>query len=123
MIKGIQVLGMLASAYLIVQTVVQYKRGNYGVRRTAFWLSLWSLMAILFAFPSLTILVLPIFAMEDAMLMIVVVGLIVAYVLVYQMYQQEVKTERKLTELAQNMAIHNYVKEATNNPKKKENEQ
>ena len=120
MIKGIQVLGMLVSVYLIIQTVLQYRRGNHGIKRTAFWLNLWALMAILFAFPSLTILALPILTMQDAMLAILVVGLIAAYVLVYQMYQQTEKTERKLAELAQNIAIHNYVNEATNNPKKKE---
>ena len=122
MIKGIQVLGMLVSVYLIIQTVVQYRRGNYGVKRTAFWLSLWMLMGILFAFPSLTILVLPIFTMGDAMLMVVVIGLIIAYVLVYQMYQQAVKTERKLTEIAQNIAIHNYAKQATIDPEENEDE-
>ena len=122
MIKGIQVLGMLVSVYLIVQTVVQYRRGNNGIKRTALWLTLWMLMAILFAFPSLTILALPILAMQDAMLTVVVVGLIVSYVLVYQMYQQAARTERKLTELAQNMAIHNYVKEALNDPEENEDE-
>ena len=56
------------------------------------------------------------------MLMVVVVELVIAYVLVYQMYQQAVKTERKLTELAQNMAINNYVKQATTDPEENEDE-
>ena len=116
MIKGIQALGLLVSAYLIAQTLVQYRRGNNGVKRTVFWLSLWFLMAILFAFPSLTILALPILTMKDAMLAIVVVGLLLAYILVYQMYQQTVRTERRLTALAQNVAIHDYIKEKANTP-------
>lgn len=122
MIKGIQVLGILVSVYLIVQTVVQYRKGNNGVKRTAFWLSLWMLMAILFTFPSLTILALPILTMQDAMLTVLVVGLIVSYVLVYQMYQQAARTERKLTELAQNTAIHDYIKEALNDAEENEDE-
>lgn len=122
MIKGIQVLGILVSAYLIAQTILQYRKGNNGVKRTAFWLSLWSVMAILFAFPSLTVLILPILTMKDAMLSVVVVGLTVAYVLVYQMYQQTARTERRLTELAQNMAIHDYIKEEPNNPEENDDE-
>lgn len=123
MIKGIQVLGILVSAYLIAQTIMQYRKGNNGVKRTVFWLSLWSMMAILFAFPSLTILALPLLAMKDAMLSVVVVGLTVAYVLVYQMYQQTVRTERRLTALAQNIAIHDYIKEKPNNPEENDDEQ
>lgn len=123
MIRGIQVLGMLVSVYLMVQTVFQYKRGNYGVKRAALWSSMWALMALFFAFPSLTILALPVLAMEDAMLTVLVVGLLVSYVLVYQTYQQATKTERKLTELAQNVAIHNYVKETRGNPEEKADEE
>ena len=122
MIKGIQALGILVSAYLIAQTIVQYRRGNNGFNRTVFWLSLWSVMAILFAFPSLTVLALPILTMKDAMLSIVVVGLLLAYILVYQMYQQTVRTERRLTELAQNMAIHDYIKEKPNDLEEKDDE-
>ena len=116
MIKGIQALGLLVSAYLIAQTLVQYRRGNNRVKRTVFWLSLWFVMAILFAFPSLTVLALPILTMKDAMLAIVVVGLLLAYILVYQMYQQTIRTERRLTALAQNVALHDYIKEKANNP-------
>lgn len=87
-----------------------------------FWLSLWTVMAILFAFPSLTVLALPILTMKDAMLSIVVVGLLLAYILVYQMYQQTVRTERRLTTLAQNMAIHDYIKEKPNNPEENDDD-
>jgi hypothetical protein len=122
MIKGIQALGLLVSAYLIAQTILQYKSGNNGVKRTVFWLSLWSVMAILFAFPSLTVLALPILTMKDAMLAIVVVGLLLAYILVYQMYQQTMRTERRLTALAQNVALHDYIKEKANNPEEDDDE-
>ena len=122
MIKGIQVFGLLVSVYLIAQTLVQYKRGNNRTRRTAFWLSLWTLMAILFAFPSLTMLALPVLTMQDAMLTVLVIGLVMAYVLVYQTYQQATKIERKLTELAQNIAIRDYVKDVTNDPEEKDDE-
>ena len=122
MIKGIQALGLLVSAYLFAQTLVQYRMGNNGVKRTVFWLSLWSVMAILFAFPSLTVLALPILTMKDAMLAIVVVGLLLAYILVYQMYQQTVRTERRLTALAQNVALHDYIKEKANNPEETDDE-
>lgn len=116
MIRGIQVLGILVSAYLILQTVIQYKRGNYRVRKTAFWLSLWAAVAILFVFPSLTTLASSILTMENTVLMVLVVGLIGVYALVYETYLQATRTERKLTELAQNIAIHDYLGKARGNP-------
>ena len=123
MIRGIQVLGVLVIAYLMFQTLIQWRRGNYGVRKTVLWLSLWIVVTILFAFPSVTMLVVPILAMEDAMLTVLVVGLVVAYALVYETYQQASRTERKLTELAQNLAIHDYVKKARDGTDDKDEEQ
>jgi hypothetical protein len=111
MVKGIQVLGVLVSVYLIGQTLMQYRKKNYGARRAAFWLSLWVLIGVLFAFPSLTILVLPILTTQDAMMTTWVIGLIVVFVLVFHAYQQVTCVERKLTELVQNLAIRDYIKE------------
>lgn len=114
MIKGIQVVGVLVGLYLIVQTVLYYRRGNYGVRRAGFLLVLWSLVSVLFVYPPLASLVLPILATQDMVVSVLVVGLVVAFVLISQVYQQAARIERKLTELVQNIAIHDYVREAVN---------
>lgn len=120
--KGIQILGIIISAYLIIQTLIQYKRKSYSLKKMISWIILWVLIGTLFTYPPLVELVLPIFAMKDAMLATMVVGLIVAYFLVYHTYQQVTKIEMKLTELVQNVAIHNYLKEVAGNPEGKESE-
>lgn len=120
--KGIQVIGILVILYLIVQTLSQYKKGNYGLKRTCFWLALWVLIVVLFAFPPLVELALPIFAMQDMVLTTLVVGLIAVFVLVYHAYQQVARVERKLTELVQNLAIRDYVKEVVDDPDEKDDE-
>jgi hypothetical protein len=120
--KGIQVIGILVAMYLILQTLIQYKKGNYGLKRTCFWLALWGLIGSLFAFPSLVGLTLPFFAMQDMVLTTLVVGVIVVFVLVYHTYQQVTRVERKLTELVQNIAIQDYIKNATADPKGKDDE-
>ena len=122
MIRGIQVLGVLVSAYLIIHTLIQWKRGQ-GFRKTGLWLGLWVSVGILFAFPSLTTLALPVLAMENTALMVVVVGLIIAYALAYESYQQATRTERKLTELVQNIGLRNYLKKARGNPGDDDEEQ
>jgi hypothetical protein len=120
--KGIQVLGILVSLYLIGQTLMQYKKRNYRARRAVFWLSLWVLIGVLFAFPSLMFLVLPILTTQDAMMTTWVIGLVVGYVLIYQIYQRVVVVERKFTELVQNIAIHNYLEKVKGNPGDKKDE-
>lgn len=117
--KGIQILGIIISAYLIIQTLIQYKRKSYSLKKMISWIILWVLIGTLFTYPPLVELVLPIFAMKDAMLATMVVGLIVAYFLVYHTYQQVTKIEMKFTELVQNVAIHNYLKEEASNPEGK----
>jgi hypothetical protein len=122
MIKGIQVLGLLVSAYLIIHTILQGRRGQ-GFKKTGLWLGLWVSVGILFAFPSLTTLALPVLAMENTVLMVVVVGLVIAYALAYESYQQATRTERKLTELVQNIGLRNYMKKARGNPGDDDEEQ
>jgi len=118
--KGIQILGILISVYLMIQTLIQYRKKSYSLRKTISWIILWTLMGIIFTYPSLVGLVLPIFTMQDAMLATTVMGLIVVYVLVYHTYQQTTEIEKKLTELVQNIAITDYIKEVGNDPGKKD---
>ena len=112
MIKGIQILGMLVGLYLVAQTLLNFRRGNYGVRRTVFLMVLWSVMVVLFFNPSLAGLALPILTTQDVIMSVLVMGVLVAFVLITQLYQQMARVERRLTELVQNLAIHDYIKEA-----------
>jgi len=121
MVKGIQVIGMLVMIYLILNALRQYRLRNYSLKQTCFWLILWVLVGVLFAFPPLAELALPVFAMQDMILTVLVVGLIVVFVLVYHAYQQVAKVERKLMELVQNLAIHDYLSEARMNEEKNGN--
>ena len=112
MIKGIQILGILVGLYLVAQTLLNFRRGNYGVRRTVFWVFLWSVMVALFFNPSLAGLALPILTTQDAIMSVLVMGVLLSFVLITQLYQQMAGVERRLTELVQNLAIHDYMKEA-----------
>lgn len=113
MIKGIQVLGILVGLYLVSQTLLNYRRGNYGIRRTVFMVVLWSVMVVLFFNPSLMLLALPLLSTQDTIMSVLVIGVLGAFVLIAQVWQAVAKIERKLTELVQNLAIHDYLKDDT----------
>ena len=114
MIKGIQLLGIGVSVFLIIQTLIQYRRGVYGFWRTMFWAGLWALIGFLFAFPSITTFALPVLSLQSAMFATQVVAIIVIFLILHHTYQQLAKIEKKLTRLVQNLAINDYL---TNLPK------
>jgi len=114
MIKGIQLLGIGVSIFLIIQTLIQYRKGVYGLWRTLFLTGLWALIGFLFAFPSVTTFALPILSLESAVLTTQVVAIIVIFLILHHTYQQLAKIERRLTRLVQNIAVSDYL---TNVPK------
>ena len=115
MIRGIQLLGIGVSVFLVVQTIIQYRRGVYSFWRALFWTGLWSLIGFLFAFPSITTLALPILTLQSAMFATQIVAIIVIFLILHHTYQQLAKIERKLTRLVQNLAVNDYL---TNFPKR-----
>jgi hypothetical protein len=108
---------MLVGVFLILQALLNFRRERNGIIRTAFWVVLWSVIIVLFFNPSLALLTLPILTTQDMVMSVLVIGLLVAFLLISQIYQQSTGIERKLTELIQNLAINNYIKEIENRVK------
>ena len=109
MVKGIQILGMVVGLYLIMQTLLNFRNGNYGFKRTIFWMFLWSVMFVLFFNPSLAVLALPILTTQDMIMSVLVVSVLTLFIFLTHMNQQIAKFGRELTELVQNLAIQNYL--------------
>ena len=109
MIKGIQVVGILVSLFLLAQAVLNYRRGNYSWRRAVFFSGLWVLVAFLFVYPGSVQFVMPILTTQDMIASVLVVGMIVVFALISELYQQVGRVERKLAELVQNLAIRDYL--------------
>lgn len=74
---------------------------------------LWMLVALLFVYPSILELALPVLTTQDVITSALVVGLAVTFVLIAESYQQIGKVERRLRELVQNLAIHEYIKKVS----------
>ena len=115
MVKGIQIIGMVVGLYLIAQTYRNYRNGSNNIRRTIFWLILWSVMTLLFSNPSLSALTLPILSTQDALISVIVLGILVSFILITQMWQHINHIEKQLVELAQNIAVADYIKTTRKN--------
>lgn len=109
MIKGIQIVGMVVGLYLIAQTYRNYKNGSNNVQRTILWLLLWSAMIILFSNPSLMEFALPILTTQDTIMSILVLGILLSFVLIVQLWQYTYRIEKRIITLTQNLAITDYV--------------
>lgn len=111
MIKGIQVVGILVSMFLLIQTLLNYKKGNYSSQKTFFLSLLWILIFLLFIYPPFVLFVLPILMTKDVISSVLVVGLVVIFFIISNIYQQVGKLDKRLSELVQNLAIHDYLNE------------
>lgn len=110
MVKGIQVIGMIVGLYLIAQTYRNYRKGSNSIQRTIFWLVLWSIMTLLFSNPSLSEFALPILSTQDALVSVIVLGMLLIFILITHIWQHINRMEQQFVELAQNLAINDYIK-------------
>jgi hypothetical protein len=110
MVKGIQVIGMVVGLYLIAQTYRNYRKGSNSIQRTIFWLVLWSIMTLLFSNPSLSEFALPILSTQDALVSVIVLGMLLIFILITHIWQHINRMEQQFVELAQNLAINDYIK-------------
>jgi len=111
MIKGIQVLGIIFCIYLLIQTYIRNKKGLVGIKSLVFWASMWLIILILFLSPSLTLLIAPILNTADAMLMVLVIGSMTLFTIIFHQSMKITQLEQKLTKIAQNISLTNYFTE------------
>ena len=111
MVKGIQIIGILTGIYLLASTIYAYRRGETGLRKTAFWSLVWASMTALFYNTKLVGVIMPILTTQDAIMTVLVLGILTSFLYVNQINRQLAHLDRKFTELAQNLALENYIKQ------------
>ena len=111
MLKGIQIVGLVVGLYLVFTTFRAYQLRRMKTPQAFIYMIIWSIMIVLFLDTGLVGLALPILDMQEAMLAVTVIGVLTSFILVAQLFQQISQVDRKLTELVQNLAIKDYVKE------------
>lgn len=111
MIKGIQFLGIIVGLYLLLKTVSSFRKGYISTSKTLILVSLWIGMILLFYETTLMRYILPVLATEDAVLSVLVLGVLVNFILFIQLLQESNKLEHKFTRLVQNIAINEYVQD------------
>lgn len=109
MIKGIQIVGILVGLYLLLSTLNNYRKGESNIERTAFWGLVWSVMTIFFANTQIVTIIMPILSTEDAIMTVMVLGILVSFLFINQVYMRVIDLDKKITTLSQNIAINDFV--------------
>ena len=111
MVKGIQILGIFTGLYLLASTIYAYRKGEAGLRKTMFWGLVWASMTALFYNTKLVSVIMPVLTTQDAIMTALVIGILTSFVYINQVNRQLAHLDRKFTELAQNLALENYIKQ------------
>ena len=111
MVKGIQILGILTGLYLIASTIYAYRRGESSLRKTIFWGLVWASMTALFYNTKLVSVIMPVLTTQDAIMTVLVLGILTSFLYINQVNRQIAHLDSKFTELAQNLALENYMKQ------------
>lgn len=106
--RGIQLIGAAVGVYLIIQVLINYRKKNYSIRRTALMSLIWGVLIVLFLNPSIMLYTLPIFTMEDFILTVLVLSILFVFVLISDIYRGMMENNRKITELVQKLALDDY---------------
>ena len=119
-LKGIQVVGIIVGLYLLVSTILEHRRGFMSTKKAVILSAAWTVMTLLFYNTRLVEFLLPILSTEDAVITVLVLGLLSSFVLNIHTFKQVNRMEYKLTRLVQNLAVNDYIEQARNSSEKDE---
>ena len=108
MIKGIQVLGIATGLYLVLVTLMEYRRGRATLKRTIIFSGLWSMMILFFLNTRLIFIFMPLLSTQSNVLTALVMGVLILFVLYLAVYRKLNDIDKNLGLLVQNLALNSY---------------
>jgi len=113
MLKGIQIVGIFVSSILILISIYQVKKGSLSKTAFGIWVIFWGSISGIFFYPSFMVVIADMLNATDVMQTGIVISLMVLFLMIYYLYWKISKLDTKLSLIIQNMAIHDYMTEAT----------
>ena len=118
MLKGIQVVGIIVGLYLLLNTLLENRRGFISTKKAVILGSAWAVMTLFFYNTRLVEFILPILSTEDAVITVLVLGILSSFILNIHTFKQVNRLEYKITRLVQNLAVTDYIEEIKNSSEK-----
>jgi hypothetical protein len=111
-----QYLGLLIGIFAIIIAIIRFRDGKTSSAMLIFWIVIWSVIGIVSVFPETTTVFANLFGIGRGLDLILILGLIVSYYLIFKLYTMIEKLEMEITELVRQIALNqeeNEIKEDT----------
>jgi hypothetical protein len=117
MVTGIQIIGIALAILIFYEARELYQRGKFKRRDFGIWSSVSIILLVFSVFPSVMNYILGILSIGRGLDALLIIGLLGAYAMVFQVYIRIQETNREVTELVRKVAIR--LEETKKSSKKK----
>jgi hypothetical protein len=102
-----QYLGVIIGISGIIITFLRFRDGKMSLGMLSFWSVIWVLLIIFSILPDLTSIIAKVTGIGRGLDLILILGLITSYYLVFKMYNRMENMEEEITQLVREIALQN----------------
>lgn len=107
-----QYVGVFVGILAIIITFLRFRDGKMSLGMLSFWSIIWVLLIIFSIVPDLTSIIAQLTGIGRGLDLILILGLITSYYLVFKMYNRMESMEEEITQLVREIALQNAKDEA-----------
>lgn len=120
-----QPVGIIIGVLGLIIAFIRFREGKSSVRMLSFWIILWSLIIVVSIYPDSTTFFANIFGIGRGLDLILILGIVGCYYLIFKIYTMIEQVESEITNLVREIALNNenYAKEIKKNIEEKKNKE
>ena len=108
-----QYLSVLIGILAVIIAIIRFRDGKTSSSMLIFWIVIWSVISLLSVFPETTTIFANLFGIGRGLDLILILGLIASYYLIFKLYTLIEKLEMEITELVRQIALNQEENETT----------
>ncbi len=101
-----QYLGVLIGIFAVIIAIIRFRDGKTSSAMLIFWVVIWSLISLVSIFPETTTVFANLFGIGRGLDLILILGLIASYYIIFKLYTLIEKQEMEITELVRQIALN-----------------
>ncbi|KAF5086883.1 DUF2304 domain-containing protein [Methanobacterium aggregans] len=102
-----QILGILVGLFAVIITILRFRDGKMSLGMMALWNLIWLLLILISIYPASTSIFAKVTGIGRGLDLILILGLIMSFYLIFKLYSRLETVEEELTDLVREIAIQN----------------
>ena len=102
-----QPIGIIIGILGLIIAFIRFKEGKSSLRMLSFWIVLWSLIIVVSIYPDSTTFFANIFGIGRGLDLILILGILGCYYLIFKIYTMIEQVESEITNLVREIALNN----------------